>query len=89
MLQVNMHEAKTRLSQLVKAIESGRESQVIIARHGRPIVRLVRLDTEEETVNRIGVAKGKFTIPEPSEAADQEIARLFFDGTDSGNVEAP
>jgi hypothetical protein len=31
MPQVNMHEAKTRLSRQVEAIESGRESQVIIS----------------------------------------------------------
>jgi prevent-host-death family protein len=35
----NMHEAKTQLSQLVERALNGDE--VIIARHGKPVVRLV------------------------------------------------
>ena len=87
MTQVNMHEAKTRLSQLVKAIESGRESQVIIARHGKPIARLVSLDSRVDTGKRIGIAKGRFVIPEPAEETDREVAQLFLGGTDSENSE--
>jgi prevent-host-death family protein len=36
---VNVHEAKTTLSQLLVDVEGGRE--VIIARRGRPVARLV------------------------------------------------
>jgi prevent-host-death family protein len=35
----NMHEAKTQLSQLVERALNGDE--VIIARHGKPVVRLI------------------------------------------------
>ena len=72
-----MHEAKTRLSQLVEAIESGRERQIIIARNGRPIARLVAISGTGDTSKRIGVARGKFTVPEPSEELDQKVAELF------------
>lgn len=34
---VNMHDAKSRLSSLVEAIELGRESEVVIARNGHPL----------------------------------------------------
>ena len=37
--QVGMHEAKTRLSQLVERAEAGED--IVIARNGRPAVRLV------------------------------------------------
>ena len=37
--QVNVQEAKTRLSQLLSQAEAGQE--VVIARDGKPIVRLV------------------------------------------------
>ena len=37
---VNVHEAKTRLSQLLAQVEAGEE--VVIARRGEPVVRLVR-----------------------------------------------
>jgi antitoxin (DNA-binding transcriptional repressor) of toxin-antitoxin stability system len=41
---VNMLEAKTHLSRLVEAIETGAATEVVIARNGRPVARLV-LDT--------------------------------------------
>ncbi len=40
---VNMHEAKTTLSQLVEQVEQGEE--VILARAGRPVVRMVAVRT--------------------------------------------
>lgn len=39
MTMVNTHEAKTRLSHLLQLVEEGEE--VVIARSGRPIARLV------------------------------------------------
>lgn len=39
MIQVNVHEAKTRLSELLKAVEEGEE--VVIARAGTPVAKLV------------------------------------------------
>jgi prevent-host-death family protein len=38
-LQVNVQEAKTRLSQILAAAEGGED--VVIARDGKPVVRLV------------------------------------------------
>ncbi len=37
MTKVNMLEAKTHLSRLVEAIESGAEKEVVIARNGKPV----------------------------------------------------
>ena len=42
MSTVGMHEAKTRLSQLVQEVEAG--GDVVIARNGEPVVRLVRIE---------------------------------------------
>jgi len=39
MIVVNMHEAKTRLSELVRLVESG--EKVVLARNGTPVVELV------------------------------------------------
>ena len=62
MQTVNMLQAKSTLSKLVEAIESGREEEVIIARNGRPAAKLVPV---EDVVlgHRIGVAKGRFIAP--------------------------
>lgn len=40
MIIVNMHEAKTSLSQLVQAVEERGET-VVVCRNGRPVARLV------------------------------------------------
>jgi prevent-host-death family protein len=58
-MQVNMHDAKTRLSELVAAAESGEE--VIIARGGIPAVRLVAVRVEHPPV-RLGALNGQIEI---------------------------
>jgi prevent-host-death family protein len=58
-MQVNMHEAKTRLSELVSAAESGEE--VVIARDGAPAVRLVPVRAEYPPV-RLGALAGEIEI---------------------------
>jgi prevent-host-death family protein len=76
MVMINMLDAKTRLSSLVRAIESGEESEIVIARNGRPAARLVPLSTKPKG-QRIGVAKGEFEAPEDFDATNDEIAKLF------------
>lgn len=73
---VNMLDAKTRLSSLVDAIETGRESEVIIARNGRPVARLVALESAP-TGRRIGIARGKFEIPDDIDKDNEKIGQLF------------
>jgi prevent-host-death family protein len=77
---VNMHEAKSRLSQLVEAVESGREAEVVIARNGRPVARLVPLAAAPDVSKRIGVAKGKFTVPDDLDEYEDEITAMFENG---------
>lgn len=77
--QYNMFEAKSELSKIVKALELGEEEVVYIARNGNPVVQMTVLD-ENTTSKRIGVAKGKFNIPDNMEAMDKEIEALFEEG---------
>jgi len=42
MTQVNIHEAKTQLSRLLKKVAEGEE--VVIARNGEPVARLVPVE---------------------------------------------
>jgi prevent-host-death family protein len=79
MRTVNMLEAKSSLSRLVEAVESGAEHEVIIARNGRPAARLIAL-APASVGPRLGVAAGKFVPPEPSDELDQEVAKLFNGG---------
>lgn len=56
MRMVNMHQAKSSLSQLVEAALAGEE--VVIARDGEPIVRLIAIDaTEEASLRPIGLGR--------------------------------
>jgi prevent-host-death family protein len=52
---VNMHEAKTRLSQLVAEIEATGED-IVLARNGKPVAKIVKLRPEPE-MQRIGLIK--------------------------------
>jgi prevent-host-death family protein len=70
-MQVNMHEAKTRLSELVAAAEGGDE--VIIARGGTPVVRLVPVLVRHEPV-RLGVLAGQIEIGEDFDEPLPEFA---------------
>ena len=73
---VNMLEAKTHLSKLVDRLESGQETEIIIARNGRPAARLVPLKPGG-TGQRIGTAKGKYVIPDNIDEDNELIADLF------------
>ncbi len=56
-MQVNMHEAKSRLSQLVEAAEKGEE--VILARNDKPVVRLVPVVPNR----KFGCLRGVVAVP--------------------------
>jgi len=57
MRKVNIHEAKTTLSQLVEAAEGGED--VLIARAGRPVARLTRARIGRGGI-KLGTLKGTF-----------------------------
>ena len=80
MLTVNMLDAKTRLSRLVEAVESGAESEIIIARNGKPAARLVPIQQPIDTSKRLGIADGLYPPMslEDFNADDEEIAAMFY-----------
>ncbi|MBS4095719.1 MAG: type II toxin-antitoxin system Phd/YefM family antitoxin [Sulfuricella sp.] len=79
MQAVNMLQAKTNLSRLVEALEQGREREIVIARNGHPVAKLVPIDTATAG-KRIGVAKGLFEVPDDIDAHNEEVASLFMGG---------
>ena len=80
MTTVNMLEAKTKLSKLVEAVESGAEAEVIIARNGKPAAKLVPLDARPPRKIRLGLHDGEFPDMslEDFNADDEEIAAMFY-----------
>ena len=87
MLSVNMLEAKSSLSRLVASIEQGLEQEIIIARHGRPVAKLVPIQ-ENTTRTRIGIAKGLFDIPDNIDNANTDITQLFMTNGTMGDRES-
>lgn len=75
-MQVNILEAKTNLSNLVRILETGKEDRIIIARYGKPVVKMV-LYNDVPVSKRIGVAKGKLKSPEDLDKYNDEIAEIF------------
>lgn len=65
MKKVNIHEAKTHLSRLVEDVEAGEE--VIIARAGKPVARLVPLEKPARP-RTPGALRGRIRIAEDFDA---------------------
>jgi antitoxin (DNA-binding transcriptional repressor) of toxin-antitoxin stability system len=60
---VNMLEAKSSLSRLVAAVQSGAATEIVLARNDLPAARLVPLAARPAQM-RIGVARGQFLVPD-------------------------
>jgi antitoxin (DNA-binding transcriptional repressor) of toxin-antitoxin stability system len=76
MRSVNMLEARSSLSRLVDALERGVASEIVIARNGKPAARLVPIEPPAAGP-RLGVAKGRFKLPESIDADNPAVASLF------------
>lgn len=63
MMQVNMFEAKTNLSKLIKMLETKQEDVIYLARNGIAVAQMT-LIPKGQGLKRIGVAEGKFKVPE-------------------------
>ena len=59
MKTINLDAAKTHLSKFVKEVEAGNE--IIIARNGRPVARLVPLKTPTKQ-RKLGTLAGKVSV---------------------------
>jgi prevent-host-death family protein len=77
MATVNMHQAKSTLSSLVKKLETGEEREIVIARNGKPVARLVPEVAEVDVSKRIGLLKGKIKVPDSIDDDNEAIAELF------------
>lgn len=60
MFSVNIHLAKTNLSQLLRRVAAGEE--IIISNAGKPVARLVPIDGAHK--RRLGTDQGAFKVPD-------------------------
>jgi prevent-host-death family protein len=76
-MTVSVHAAKTQLSKLLDLIEQGEE--VVIARHGRPVARLVRANSSKKP--QLGAMRGEISWEEGWERAMSPVeADAFWNG---------
>lgn len=80
MKTVNMHEAKTHLSRLVE--EAVRGEPFVIARSGRPLVKVTMVDAPEP--RRTGFLKGQVDVPEDFDTMFGDEIEAMFEGRDDG-----
>jgi antitoxin (DNA-binding transcriptional repressor) of toxin-antitoxin stability system len=75
MKTVNMHEAKSKLSGLVRSIEDGSESEVVICRSGQPVARIIAIGVGPR--RQLGADRGRIAIAPDFDSVNDEIAALF------------
>ncbi len=78
MTVVNVYDAKTRLSKLIEEAASGND--VVIARGGKPVARLTRLDAPKRKL-KFGVLKGKIKVPEDFDSPLPSDILAQFEGS--------
>ena len=77
MEQVNIHQAKTHLSQLLTRAMAG--ENIVIAKAGKPMVRLVPIENPEED-RVLGIDEGLFVVPEDFNRPLPEDMLAAFEG---------
>ena len=75
MRTVNMHEAKTHLSQLVEQAAGG--EPFVIAKAGRPMVKVVPLEAAA-TPRRLGFMAGQIRVPDDFHHMGKDAIRALF-----------
>ncbi len=79
-MQVNIYEAKTRLSELVDQAHHG--ETIIIAKNGTPLAKLVPLGSAAKPGIVFGLMKGQIQIADDFDAPLPEDLQALFDGRD-------
>jgi antitoxin (DNA-binding transcriptional repressor) of toxin-antitoxin stability system len=80
MKTVNVHVAKTQLSKLIQ--EASRGEAFIIAKAGKPVVKVTALDAPTAAqVRRLGFMAGQISVPADFDRmGKKEIERIFGGG---------
>lgn len=74
---VNIYHAKTRLSQLVDKAAAG--EVVAISRHGKPLVRITRLDAPRRRIT-FGLLKARISVPRDFDGPLPDDTVAAFEG---------
>ncbi len=81
-MQVNIYEAKTRLSELVE--QASRGETVVIAKSGTPMAKLVPLSHGPKRKIKYGLMKGEIEIADDFDAPLPDDILAAFEGREPG-----
>ena len=76
MRTVNMHEAKTHLSRLVEA--AANREPFIIARAGKPVVKVIAVDAPAPEARRTGFLAGQISVPQDFDRMGSDAIEALF-----------
>ena len=77
-MEVNVHEAKTQLSRLLKRVEEGEE--ITIARAGVPVARLIGIAPVRKA-RPLGAMEGQIYVPDDFDAPlPADVLASFYGG---------
>ena len=77
MVQVNIHEAKTRLSALIEMVASG--ESFIIAKAGKPMAKVIPYSTSKKPLRQTGFMANEIVIPKDFDTMlSSEITEMFY-----------
>jgi prevent-host-death family protein len=79
MQQLNIYEAKSHLSQLVDRASKG--DAFIIAKAGRPLVKVVPYREDVKRRSRIGGMRGRLNVPDDIKAVAADEVLALFEGS--------
>jgi prevent-host-death family protein len=72
---INIHQAKTHLSQLIEKVVAGED--IIIAKAGKPVAKLVA-HKEKLKPRKAGSLKGKLFVSDDFDDEDKQIQEMFY-----------
>jgi prevent-host-death family protein len=75
-MEVNVHEAKTHLSRLLRKVAEGEE--ITISRAGVPVAKLIAAGPQHKS-RPMGMDRGRIWVAEDFDAPMPEIEALFYD----------
>ena len=75
-MRIEADQVKDKLYEMLGKLEYGEERQFIITKRGMPVAKLVDYYSSPYQ-QKVGVAKGQFTVPDDFDADNEEIAKLF------------
>lgn len=85
MCQMNVLEAKTNFSKIIAMLENHEEEEVIVARAGKPVVR-ISLVPKQNLAEKLGMFAGEMNIPsvndknwDPCSWSDEELKQVWGD----------